>query len=88
MTDKIEYRAPTPEQLELMQKYGEVFNSGLDLIMKCELNETLKNAQTRLLESMQHFNTYVICGGALKSDANNEAEISPTMAANRILTMN
>jgi len=89
MTDKISFKEPSPEQLQLMQDYADICGAGMEIIMKCEINEDIKNAAVRMKESMYHFHAYVINGGGLKTEAAvSKPEISPTQAAARIVTLN
>lgn len=88
MTDKITYKDPTQEQLKLMQDYADICSQAIDIILKCEPNDALKNASARIQESMGWFHSYVINGGALKPDVvPAQKEMSPTEAA-RIVTLN
>ncbi len=87
MTDKITYKEPTPEQLKLMQDYADICSQAIAIILKCEMNDALNHSSTRIQEAMMWFHSYILNGGALKPEVT-QPEVSPTMAASRIVTLN
>jgi hypothetical protein len=68
MTHEIKYKEPTEEQKELMQEFSAVCSKGIHIIMKCEADNALMNASSRLQEAMMWFNSYIINGGKILKD--------------------
>jgi len=62
------YKEPTQDQLELMQRFSNICSEAIDLILKCESNPILRDASVRIQEGMGHFHTYVINGGKLVTE--------------------
>lgn len=65
MSKDIEYKEPSKEQMDMMQEFSSVCRQGIDIIMKCEADNALMNASSRLQEAMMWFNSYIINGGKI-----------------------
>lgn len=90
MTDKITYKEPSQSQLELMQEFADVCSQAIAIIAKCEMNEALRHSSARIQEGMMWFHSYILNGGSIKAEipSATSSEVSPTMAASRIVTIN
>jgi hypothetical protein len=88
MTEKTNFKEPTPEQIKLMNDYNNLCNEALKFISLCEPNHFLQNVCDKLVESIGWFSHYVANGGdVVKCEVKPAPDISPTEAA-RIVTIN
>lgn len=90
MNKSINYKEPSEQQLEAMQEFANICSTLLTILLKWEHNLALQNCTTKVNEAMMWFHAYILNGGALKAElpAEPQPEVSPTMAASRIVTLN
>ena len=69
MSNEIQYKEPTKEQLDLMREFSDNCVKGIELIMKCEPGKALEHCSARLQEAMGWMNSYVINGGKLSQES-------------------
>ncbi len=90
MSNKIDYKQPSDEQLKIMQEYANICSEAMAIILKCKSNLAIQNATSRIQESMMWFHSFIVNGGELLSDmpANQEVLQTGTPADGASCTVN